>query len=604
MSASDVAALVKQAVDIVEVVGRVTPLRRMGRRHVGLCPFHQEKSPSFHVDSENGMYHCFGCGAGGDVISFVMRHQNLPFGDAVRYLADLGHIVLPDEGRFRGEFSGADDVSRKEREELYSVLRAAGDYFYDLFRHSAPGRVAREYANGRGLSDELADAERLGYAPGDWDGLSRRLTAQGFDTEIGLTAGLLAKSSKESGRIYDRFRNRLIFPIRDDRGRIIAFGGRILVSGTDEPKYLNSPETPVYHKGRTLYQAARAREACRQVRQVLLVEGYMDLLAFHALGFHRVTATLGTALTAHQVRLLGRMADEVVLAYDADAAGEKAMLRSLPLFLQEELMVSCIRFPEGLDPDDFLKRDGLDGLDALIRNRRDLGVFAVDKILEGWDGSLAGKSAVLAELKPVFDLVRRPLQRAEYVRLVADRLSVSEEVVFGQLRHGKKTAERYEPGGSSRPRWGTRKPPGSDETAVSVEEGILRLMIHFPEYIERVKESGAVEQFREPKLKILAKALIESFPFPETGFDRSAVYGRLPDEESGGLFSRLCLEPCEFSEPGIQLDEWLGSLERHMEKMKLPKLKAALREAEASGDTARFREILGQIRDMGSSGKK
>ncbi len=216
-----------------------------------------------------------------------------------------------------------------------------------------------------------------------------------------MKAGLLARSSRDQGRCYDRFRNRLIFPIRDERSRVVAFGGRILGSETqDEPKYLNSPENPVFHKGRMLYQFARAREACRQVRQVLLVEGYMDLLAFHAQGFYRVVATLGTALTSHQVRLLSRHVDEVVFAYDGDEAGERAMLRALPLFLQEELAVSCIRFPEQMDPDDFLRTKGLAAFEDLVQRREDLGAYAIRKALETWDGTMTGKTKVLGELQP------------------------------------------------------------------------------------------------------------------------------------------------------------------------------------------------------------
>ena len=232
---------------------------------------------------------------------------------------------------------------------------------------------------------------------------------------------------------------RLIFPIRDERGAIVAFGGRILSQDEkNEPKYLNSPETPVYHKGRMLYQYAVAREACRKVRQVLLVEGYMDLLAFHAQGFYRVAATLGTALTSQQVRLLSRMCDEVVLAYDGDDAGERAMLRALPLFLSEELSVSCIRFPDGLDPDDFLKKFGLAELERLIEHREELGAYAVRKAVSSWDGSSAGRVQIFSELQPIFQTVRQPLLKSEYLRIIADRFSITEEVAEAQLLHEKR----------------------------------------------------------------------------------------------------------------------------------------------------------------------
>ncbi len=372
MGASDLAVLVKQAADIVDVIGRVVTLRRAGHRHVGLCPFHQEKTPSFHVDPETQFFHCFGCGQGGDVVTFVMKHQNLSFGDALRHLADRYHVVLPEASATTGV---AAEASRKEREALFRVVEAGAEFFYGQLHHSPAGRTARDYLKQRGIAEHVVEAERMGYAPDRWNGLLHHLENAGFDTGLAEKVGLLSRGARD--RVYDRFRHRLIFPIRDDQNRVVAFGGRSLprengvetrptgAARGEEPKYLNSPENPLYHKGRMLYQLSRAREACRNHRQVLLVEGYLDLLAFHNHGFYRVVATLGTALTPHQARLLARMSDEVVLAYDGDEAGEKAMLRALPLFMEEELTVSCIRFPAGMDPDDYLRAHGMEGLERL-----------------------------------------------------------------------------------------------------------------------------------------------------------------------------------------------------------------------------------------------
>ncbi|MEM5787272.1 MAG: DNA primase, partial [Syntrophobacteraceae bacterium] len=408
MIGSGIATLVKQAVDIVDVIGRAVPLRRSGNRHIGLCPFHQEKTPSFQVDAENQLYYCFGCGTGGDVLSFVMKHQNLTFGDTIKYLSERYNIPLPNESS--GDDSALLLENRREREKLYAAIECAADFFQRELRMSAEGRVAREYIVKRELPPEVVDSQRIGYAPARWDGLLKHLGKSGFEPDLGVAAGLLSKSGSDSTKYYDRFRNRLIFPIADERGRIIAFGGRILSAGEqNEPKYLNSPESAVYHKGRMLYQYGTAREACRQVRQVVLVEGYMDLLAFHARDFHRVAATLGTALTSQQVRLLSRIADEVVLAYDGDDAGERAMLRALPLFLQEEVSISCIRFPSGMDPDDFLKEHGISGFERLLERREELGAYAIGKAVEQWDGSAAGRTTIFAGLQAIFQTVRQPL---------------------------------------------------------------------------------------------------------------------------------------------------------------------------------------------------
>lgn len=598
MDNSGVATLVKEAVDIVDVIGQVVPLRRNGNRHLGLCPFHQEKTPSFHVDAQNQFYYCFGCGSGGDVLSFVMKYRNLAFGDALRYLAERYNILLPEKEHNRPGHGGPADAARKERHRLYGVLRIAADYFYEQLHHSPAGLEARDYIARRRLPPEVVEAQRLGFAPPRWDGLLQHLRGRGVDLELGLKAGLLARSSRDTARLYDRFRNRLIFPITDDHNRIIAFGGRVLAADShDEPKYLNSPETPVYHKGRTLYQLARAREACRQVRQVVLVEGYMDLLAFHSHGFFRVVATLGTALTPYQVRLLARMSDEVVLAYDGDEAGEKAMLRALPLFLQEEVDVRSVTFPAGEDPDDFLRAHGIAGFERLLDRRQDLGTYAICKILEGWDGSTGGKSRILAELRTVLAHVRRPLPRSEYIRLVCDRLSLSEELVRRELDYDRRRNPTYVSVSAA------GALPKVDEVS-SLEEKILRVLIKYPALIEEVKGSEAPAYFEQSTLKTIIQALIRLPATPGGSADLSIVYDALQDTDARELFARLLMESCELSEPEVHLKDWLEALTLREKKQKRADLDEALRQAVKNGDSERVKDILAKIQGLSSAGRR
>src|SRR5208283_3040566 len=387
------------------------------------------------------------------------------------------------------------------------------------------GRVAREYVAGPGLPKEVVESQKLGYAPSRWDGLFEHLKKNGIEPALAVKAGLLSKSSSDSAKFFDRFRNRLIFPIRDERGAIVAFGGRILSEDEpNEPKYLNSPETPVYHKGRMLYQYGVARQACRQVRQALLVEGYMDLLAFHTKGFHRVAATLGTALTSQQVRLLSRMCDEVVLAYDGDDAGERAILRALPLFLQEELSVSCIRFPEGLDPDDFLKRFGLPELERLIKQRDELGAYTIRKAVSTWDGSSAGRAQKFSELQPIFQYVRQPLLKSEYLRIIADRFSITEEVAEAQLLHEKRG--KLDSGGWQFRSSDDRRPPEIE----SLEEKILRLMIKYPALVACVRESEALCCFEESRLSEMAAMLCQAGFCSVEEYSSSSAYDMLHEK--------------------------------------------------------------------------
>ena len=592
MSASDVAALVKQAVDIVDVVGQVVPLRRVGNRYIGLCPFHAEKTGSFHVDGESQFFHCFGCGAGGDVLTFVMRYQNLPFADALKYLADRYNIALPE--RDRGE-SGAARASREEHDRLHHVLKAASDFFYDQLHRSAAGKAAREYVAKRGLPEKTLEAQRLGFAPDRWDGLLQYLKGMGANPDLGVQAGLLVQA--DGGRCYDRFRNRLIFPIADDQGRIVAFGGRSLDGS--EPKYLNSPETPVYHKGRMLYQYATARKACRDVRQVVVVEGYMDLLAFHGRDFFRVAATLGTALTPQQVRLLARIADEVILLYDADPAGEKAMVRAAPLFLQERLAVTCLQLPDGMDPDDFLRAKGLEEFEKLMQQRRSLAAHITGKTLDQWDGTNGGKTKVLTELQSLYASMNQPVLRMECLRLIADRLSLPEKVIDQQLRRGSRMS------GKAAPHFTAAPIPECSQTQ-SPEESILRIMVKHPSMIEEVKASGGVEFFNPPQLKAIAEALVQSPHPPREAFDASAVYAMLPEQELKELFTRLLMEwdsYGEASEAQLYLQDRLGALLQREEKKKPPSLREALRAAELEGDAEKALRLLKQIRDLHSSKK-
>jgi DNA primase len=595
---SDLATLVKQAVDIVEVVGQVVPLRRAGSRHVGLCPFHQEKTPSFYVDSSSQMYHCFGCGAGGDVLSFVMKHQNLSFVDAIQYLADRYHINLPKRDALHPESARLGEAFKSEQEQLFKVMELTTEFFSRQLHLPETGKPARDYLHQRALPPGVVETERLGYALSQWDGLLRHFQGCKIDPDLGVKAGLLARSSRDQDRFYDRFRNRVIFPIRDERSRVVAFGGRILAGAAqDEPKYLNSPESPVFHKGRMLYQFARAREACRQVRQVVLVEGYMDLLAFHAQEFYRVVATLGTALTPHQVRLLSRHVDEVVLAYDGDEAGERAMLRALPLFLQEELAVSCIRFPERMDPDDFLRTKGLPAFEDLVQRREDLGAYAIRKALENWDGTMTGKTKVLAELQPICQGTRQPVLKAEYLRLIADRLSVSEAVIERQLQHEARHLSR--PSTAPRP-----LAPLRLSQSYSLEENILRMMIQDPGMIGKVKESGAIDCFQETGLKSIAQIVIQTAHPPEEEFRPSVVHDRLAESELKECFTRLLLDPFDLSDAPLQLQDWLDALLMRGRKQRSLDLREALRQAEQSGDQVQIRVLLAEIQGLNVSHKR
>jgi len=581
VTTSDAATRIKQAVDVLDLIGSAVPLKRIGTRYVGLCPFHREKTPSFQVDAAAGLFYCFGCGAGGDVITFTMRHWNLTFPEAVKYLADRYHVPLPE---------ASVGPSKEKAGVLAAMSRSldiACDFFVSRLNHPEQGRTARDYIQKRGLPPDLVRSQRLGYAPQGWDQLLRHLQSQGIDPETAARSGLVVRSDK--GTFYDRFRHRLTFPISAPDGSLVAFGGRSL-DGT-EPKYLNSPETDLYHKGRTLYQYATAREACRDERQVLLVEGYMDVLAFHAQGFYRVVATLGTALTPHQVRLLQRLADEVVLVYDGDASGQKAMLRTVPLFLQHGLAASCLTLPAGMDPDDYLKTYGLQAFLELLHTRREITAFFVDALARTWDGTVQDKVRVIKQLEDLVEEVREPVLRDEMVRLLAARLSLPEAVVHshfagsGRSFSTARMAARAR-GAPTRVTVGDVRP---------VEETVVRLMLHHPRLARDAAALGVLDLLEPSPMAALLEALLShAHQVPPEDFSPASL--ALPDEETQTLLARLMMEKddntLDEEDARVLLEERIQSLVKRRRKRRLAELRTALAHAERSGDAQARKKLL------------
>ena len=367
-------------VDVVEVVGERVKLKKAGRNHSGLCPFHQEKSPSFTVSADKQFYHCFGCGAHGNALRFLMEYDKLRFPEAVEQLASRLGMEVPREG--------ADDpraqAREKKRKEGVNLLEMSASYFRERLK-MPEGQVAREYLEQRGVSDEIRELFGIGYAPAQWEALKRHLGGQGVDESVQIEYGLLVHH-EDSGRSYDRFRDRVVFPIRDIRGRTLGFGGRVM--GDAKPKYLNSPETPVFHKGRELYGLYEARQASPKLERLLIVEGYMDVVALAQYGIHNAVATLGTATTADHLRRLFRLVSEVVFCFDGDKAGRQAAARALETVLPEMIDGRQARFlflPEGEDPDSLVRREGASAFEDRVVCASPLSEFLFEHAAQGRD---------------------------------------------------------------------------------------------------------------------------------------------------------------------------------------------------------------------------
>jgi DNA primase len=546
---------IRRRINILDIVSAHVTLKRSGRRYTGLCPFHSEKTPSFTVNSEQGFFYCFGCHAGGDVFDFVMRMGGLSFPDALAELAGRAGVRLertPEEERRGGE-----------RERLLRTV-AEAERYYQAQLAGEEGRPARRYLEQRGVDAAAAEAFRLGYAPAGWDGLLRALRARGFDGAALEQAGLaVARSGGEdearaSGH-YDALRHRLIFPIHDLQGRPIAFGGRAL---DDEatPKYLNTRETALFVKGRTLYALDAARPAIREAGEAVIVEGYMDALACHQFGVANAVASLGTALTQEQVLLLKRFAVRAVLVYDADTSGMDAAERGLAIFEQAELPVRVAVLPGGADPDEFLREKGAEAFRRALGGAQSVFNYRFAMASARHDGrTVEGKVGIVDEMSQLIIIAPNPVRQSEYVRLLAERLGVREDAVRGQL--GRLAKDRGE--AERRGPWPRAARDGETVSArkggavqddgnllhrsghaggagrIGAEGLLLHLLVADASVRTAVRGQLEVDAFREPVHHALAEALLD----PEgEGVDPGRLRERLGDERAVSLLSRFLIE--------------------------------------------------------------
>lgn len=423
----------KSSVDIVAVASQYVRLKRVGgsQRWMGLCPFHTEKTPSFSVHGAHQFFKCFGCGIGGDVIRFVMEIERLTFWEAVKLLAERHGLPLP-----KREYT---DRETQLRAALYRMHELAAEFFRDALRATA-GAEARAYLARRGLEEALAEEFGLGYAERSGSALATYLSAQGFTGEQLEASGLVLK--RADGGFFDRFRGRLMFPIHNESGKIVAFAGRALEAG-DEPKYLNSPETPIYQKSHVLYNLHKAREGIRKQDAVVIVEGYMDVIGLWAAGVRNAVATCGTSLTQQQVRILRRHSENVVVNFDPDAAGSSAAERSIQVLLDEGLQVRILQLDGGLDPDEYVRQRGAEAYLERLHKAPGYYYWLADRARERWDlRTTEGRIAALRFLLPAVQRITDKLERAAVATDLASYMGIEAGLV---LEHFRKAAERRQP---------------------------------------------------------------------------------------------------------------------------------------------------------------
>ncbi|KAF0154878.1 MAG: DNA primase [Syntrophaceae bacterium] len=481
---------IKSRVDIVELASEYLTLKKAGRNYLGLCPFHQEKTPSFTVNREKQIFYCFGCGEGGNVITLLMKIANKSFPEAIKHLAEKTGVILPVR-TFGREGQEKDSL----HDEIINLnLRAAQQFSRNL--SSPAGKIARDYLLKRAVTNETIKQFRLGYVPDTWRSLTDYIEGSGLSLKLAEQAGLII-AGKEGG-FYDRFRGRLIFPIENVFGEIVAFGGRIL--GEGDPKYLNSPESPVYIKGKNLYGLQKAKEAIRQSGFCLIVEGYFDAISLWNAGVRNVVATLGTALTRDHLELLRRYTQDAVALFDPDTAGRRALDRSLELFLGANMRARALILPEGCDPDDYVKKYGKDKIEELIAIAPSISDYYIDNVLG--DSKTFEESRDLVKTAMEFvNKINDEIEKNLFIKRIAEKLGIDQALL-------KREVHRKEVHIKSK-----SVSPKQDVKIIMnpLELNLIRLLLEYPQKAIQVEDEEILNYFMESELKTLGKKIVQAY---------------------------------------------------------------------------------------------
>ena len=569
---------VRDAVEMVDLVGTRTELRRAGvNRYEGLCPFHDERTPSFGIDPAQKLFYCFGCGEGGDAFKFVQLTEGLDFKGALEYLADRYGVKLEPV-----EEDPATAERRRERERLLELLERTATFYVRYLWDSGEAAPAREYLASRGLDEAVLREFRVGYAPSAYDTLLRSVRKAGFSNREVYDAGL-AQRAKGEGMLYDRFRRRIMFPLCDMRGRVLGFGARAL--GADQkPKYLNSAEGIVYHKGRNLFGADIARAAATKAGSVIVAEGYTDVIAMHQAGLRNTVGLMGTALTEEQVGELSRLAPQIQLALDADGAGQEAMLRAARVAAGRRLELRVVPLPAGTDPADLVAAEGARAMQRLVDTSVPFVRFRVERELSTGDlGSAEGKDAVIGALRPVFAQIPPSALREELIALVADRTDLSPALVGSWLAQGARAGSRGGGGSGRRAGGSTRddqaapgpaaRPQRAVDAFVEAEQEFLVACVAAPKAGADALASLDLEaMFTDDVTRRAARHLRDHMHAPLDGLDAE-------DAELSTLIAKLSVRAAQ----ALGSTDSIEGASINMELMRVRRDKAAARASGQGG---------------------
>jgi len=586
----DKLAEIRRRADIVDIISERVMLKKTGKEYSGLCPFHAEKTPSFSVNPDKQVFYCFGCGAGGDVFGFIMKSEGMRFEEAVVWLARRYGIELPTRKMTPAQ---KEMISRKER--IFALNRRVMGFYTDCLLKGTDAAAARNYLKKRRISKQIIEGFKLGFAPDSWDRLLRFLARSKVNPDLAVEAGLVVPRKTGNG-YYDRFRNRIIFPIIDAGGQVIGFGGRVM--DDSKPKYLNSPETPVYHKSKTLYGLDAACRRCREAGSVFIVEGYFDLLALHQHGIENSVATLGTALTNAHVRRIKGYAKKAYLVFDGDAAGIKAAMRCAPVFMAESMSASVILLPRGYDPDSFVFEHGPESFLSLAKDADGIVEFLIEQAIESHGSGISGKMKVVSEIAPVIGAMTDGIARTEYARYLADRIGADPGAVLDKILKNTGPGSVHTSSGLQRPGASINKSGTQDVGTRRIERMIIAMMIQHPASIKDVLSRDVLSKFTDAKLKELAGKIIE-FPPTDQG-DVSLLMNHLEDESDRQAVASMAMGA--MGDTGIKADmRWnerscKGLIDQFLAGCtKINNdFASRIREAEANNDQELIRQLLSE----------
>ena len=563
---------VRGASDIVDIISEYVPLKKKGANYFGLCPFHAEKTPSFSVNQAKQIYHCFGCGEGGNVFTFLMNHDKLGFTEALKLLARKSGVKLPKPQQ--------DKKTADLNDQLYYANSVANAYFKQTLNQKNLSEKAKTFLKQRGVDSTAEEKFSLGYAPDKWDGFLSFAQSKGLDPKILVTAGLIVPKSDGKGYV-DRFRDRLMFPIFNISGKIVAFGGRTL-NPKEEAKYMNSPETPIYQKGKILYGLNFSKDFIREEGKAIIVEGYMDFISLFQAGIKNLVATSGTAFTTDQARLLSRHAQEVFLLFDSDSAGQQAAVRSLDILFDQGFEVKIVSFPQGEDPDSYVKKSGSEKLTELIEKAQNWIEFRTNRLGKKFSTfTIVEQEKIIADFMETASKIKNEVRRELFLKKLSESLEMNENILRKNLNRKIAPAKSQNKTGGTLP---------LRRTTETLEKEFLRILLEGEYLIEKVQGKLSVEDFVTSEHREILRLLFQSHKEHQP-LSVSSMLDKIKDGKIRNLITEISVLEIGAGDLELQLTGYINSIRKQQKEKQIQDITDKIRDAEAKQDTETAKKL-------------